>query len=115
MCRTKPKAAQKAEAVTTNQYKAGTVSYLNVIVTQTITLTNQITAVNILGRRMVASVLLLKALGGGWNASTRISADHLTGRNHKYSLPTEIQDVSTRGGHRRLCRADPGKASAQIG
>jgi len=45
------------------------VSYLNVITVQTIALTNEITAVQILGRRMVASVLLIQALGGGWSAS----------------------------------------------
>ena len=69
------KAAEQSVTVTTNQYKAGTVSYLNVIVAQTIALNNQITALNILGRRMTSSVLLVKALGGGWDASTLISAD----------------------------------------
>jgi outer membrane protein TolC len=60
------KAAQQSLAVTMNQYQAGIVSYLNVIVAQTIALSNQNTAVNILGRRLNASVLLVKALGGGW-------------------------------------------------
>jgi len=63
------KSAQKSVEVTTNQYKAGTVSYLDVIVTQTAALTNDLTATGILGRRMTASVLLIKALGGGWDAS----------------------------------------------
>jgi len=62
-------AAKESVVLTTNQYKAGTVSYLNVITVQTIALTNEITAVQILGRRMVASVLLIQALGGGWSAS----------------------------------------------
>jgi len=52
--------------VITNQYQAGIVSYLNVVVAQTIALTNERTAVDILGRRLNASVLLIKALGGGW-------------------------------------------------
>ena len=60
------KAAEQSVASTTKEYKAGTVSYLNVLVAQTIALGNQITALNILGRRMAASVLLVKALGGGW-------------------------------------------------
>lgn len=64
------KAAQQAVAVTSNQYKAGTVSYLNVIVVQTTALADERTALDILGRRMTASVLLVKALGGGWNASS---------------------------------------------
>lgn len=63
-------AAQQSVTVTVNQYKAGTVSYLDVVVSQTAALNNERTAVDILGRRMTASVLLVKALGGGWNAST---------------------------------------------
>jgi NodT family efflux transporter outer membrane factor (OMF) lipoprotein len=61
-------AAQQSLAVTMNQYQAGIVSYLNVIVGQAIALNNQSTAVNILGRRLNASVLLVQALGGGWKA-----------------------------------------------
>jgi NodT family efflux transporter outer membrane factor (OMF) lipoprotein len=63
------KAAQQSVTLTTNQYKAGTVSYLNVITAQTIALTNELTAVQIRGQRMTAAVLLVQALGGGWNAS----------------------------------------------
>ena len=58
--------AQQSLAVTMNQYQAGIVSYLNVIVAQTIALNNQRTAVDILGRRLNTSVLMVKALGGGW-------------------------------------------------
>ena len=42
-------------------------SYLNVVIAQAAALSNEQTAVDLLGRRMVASVLLVKALGGGWN------------------------------------------------
>jgi len=62
-------AAQQSLAVILNQYQAGIVSYLNVIVAQTIALSNQRTAVDILGRRMNAAVLLIKALGGGWQTT----------------------------------------------
>jgi len=62
-------AARQSLAVTTNQYQAGIVSYLNVVVAQTAALTNERTAVGILGRRLNACVLLVKALGGGWKAS----------------------------------------------
>ena len=62
-------AARQTVDVVTNQYKAGTVSYLNVIVAQTTALSNEQAALNILGRRMAASVSLVKALGGGWDAS----------------------------------------------
>jgi NodT family efflux transporter outer membrane factor (OMF) lipoprotein len=60
------KAAQQLLTVTMNQYKAGTVSYLNVIVAQTAALNNERSVVDIGGRRMTAIVLLIKALGGGW-------------------------------------------------
>jgi NodT family efflux transporter outer membrane factor (OMF) lipoprotein len=63
-------AAERSLAISTYQYKAGTVSYLQVITSQTIALQDEVSAVNILTRRMVASVLLIEALGGGWDAST---------------------------------------------
>lgn len=63
-------AARQTVEVVTNQYKAGTVSYLNVIVVQATALSSEQAALAILGRRMTASVALVKALGGGWNAST---------------------------------------------
>jgi NodT family efflux transporter outer membrane factor (OMF) lipoprotein len=59
-------AARQSVVLTTNQYKAGTVSYLNVITVQATALANERTAADILGRRLAASVLLVKALGGGW-------------------------------------------------
>jgi NodT family efflux transporter outer membrane factor (OMF) lipoprotein len=62
-------AARQTVEVVTNQYKSGTVSYLNVIVVQVIALSNEQAVLNILGRRMTASVSLVKALGGGWEAS----------------------------------------------
>jgi len=62
-------AAQESVRLTTNQYKAGVVGYLNVITVQTIALNDQITAVQLLGRRMAAAVLLIQALGGGWGAN----------------------------------------------
>jgi outer membrane protein TolC len=71
-------AAQQSVELTTNQYKAGTVSYLNVITVQTIALNDQVTAVQIMGRRMAAAVLLIQALGGGWNASELPSAQAVT-------------------------------------
>ena len=68
-------ASEQSLAVITNQYRAGTVSYLNVLVAQTVALSNQIAAINILGRRMTAAVLLIKALGGGWSTSALPSVD----------------------------------------
>jgi NodT family efflux transporter outer membrane factor (OMF) lipoprotein len=68
------RAARESVLLTTNQYKAGIVSYINVVTVQTTQLTNERTAVGILGRRLVAAVTLVKALGGGWSAA-EIAAD----------------------------------------
>ena len=51
------------------RYKAGLDPYLNVIAAQTALLTDQQAAVNFRMQQMVASVQLIKALGGGWDAS----------------------------------------------
>jgi NodT family efflux transporter outer membrane factor (OMF) lipoprotein len=61
--------ARQVVTVTTNQYRAGTVSYLDVVVAQATALDNERAAVDLRGRRMVAAVLLVKALGGGWTVS----------------------------------------------
>jgi outer membrane protein TolC len=63
------KAAHNALDISTYQYKAGTVNYLAVITEQAILLQDQVQALNILTRRMSASVLLVEALGGGWNTA----------------------------------------------
>ncbi|HEX4276135.1 MAG TPA: efflux transporter outer membrane subunit [Bryobacteraceae bacterium] len=77
-------AAQQQEAVTAanqslalenDRYKAGTDSYLNVITTEEIALSDQQQAITILQRRMVAAVDLVKAIGGGWDASVLPSKD----------------------------------------
>ena len=70
-------AAQQSLSLETDRYKAGTDSYLNVITTQTIALSDQQTAIVILQRRMTAAVDLVKALGGGWDASALPSAADL--------------------------------------
>jgi len=62
-------AALQSLEISTYQYKAGTASYLQVITSQTIALQYQISAVNILTRRMLATVLLIEALGAGWDSS----------------------------------------------
>jgi NodT family efflux transporter outer membrane factor (OMF) lipoprotein len=62
--------ANQSLALTINQYKAGTVNVLNVVVAQTTALTNQRTAVNLLGQRLVASTQLIANLGGGWTSAS---------------------------------------------
>jgi len=63
------RAARESVALTTNQYKAGIVSYINVVAVQTAWLNNERAAMVVLGRRLVAAVTLLKALGGDWSAA----------------------------------------------
>ena len=63
------KLARESVLLTTNQYKAGTVSYLNVVTVQASQLSNERTAVSLLGRRLSAAVGLIRALGGGWYAT----------------------------------------------
>jgi NodT family efflux transporter outer membrane factor (OMF) lipoprotein len=61
--------SERALTVSTVQYKAGTVSYLTVITAQATALSAERTAVNLMTRRLVASVALIQALGGGWDVS----------------------------------------------
>ena len=61
--------AQESLQLFTNRYKGGVDTYLQVITAQTIELANERNAIDILRRRLGASVLLIKALGGGWNVS----------------------------------------------
>ncbi len=63
------KASARTVSVVTNQYKAGVAAYLDVIAAQTARLANEKAAAQIMGSRLTASVLLIKALGGGWNVS----------------------------------------------
>jgi NodT family efflux transporter outer membrane factor (OMF) lipoprotein len=63
------KAAQQSLDISTNQYRGGIANYLQVITAQTSLLQNQRSVVDILMRRMAASVSLIQALGGGWDAA----------------------------------------------
>jgi NodT family efflux transporter outer membrane factor (OMF) lipoprotein len=61
--------AQEAERLTLNQYQQGTVAYTAVITAQTTRLNNEQTALGIMQSRLIASVALVQALGGGWSAA----------------------------------------------
>lgn len=60
-------AARRAATISMNQYKAGTISYLDVVSAQSTQLAAERTAVELLGRRLNASLTLLKAAGGDWH------------------------------------------------
>jgi NodT family efflux transporter outer membrane factor (OMF) lipoprotein len=62
-------AAQKYLELAITRYKGGVTSYLEVTTAQSAALSDELTAVNILGRRMVDAVTLVQALGGGWTSS----------------------------------------------
>lgn len=74
------KAAQESLDVSTYQYKAGVASYLQVITAQTFVLQDKLASVNIHTRRMAASILLIEALGGGWNAASLPTTRQLAGK-----------------------------------
>lgn len=62
-------ASQSSLDLSLIRYKGGVTSYLEVTTAQSAALGNQVTAVNILGRRLANTVLLIQALGGGWDRS----------------------------------------------
>jgi len=63
-------AAQRSLDLSNARYEGGVTSYLEVITAQNADLSDELTAVNILGRRMASAVLLIEAIGVGWDRST---------------------------------------------
>jgi outer membrane protein TolC len=68
-------AANRALDQSTNRYKGGLDTYLTVITAQNAALSNERTAVSLLTRRLTSTVLLVKALGGGWDVSKLPAVD----------------------------------------
>jgi NodT family efflux transporter outer membrane factor (OMF) lipoprotein len=62
--------ARRALEIANDRYVGGLTTFLDVITAQSVLLTNQRLSTQLLGQQMVTSVLLVKALGGGWDAST---------------------------------------------
>ncbi|MDR0770055.1 MAG: efflux transporter outer membrane subunit [Burkholderiales bacterium] len=63
-------AARDTETLIINQYKAGTTTYLNVVIAQTARLNAENHTIQLRGRQLTASVALINALGGGWPGLT---------------------------------------------
>src|SRR6185437_8931688 len=63
------KASEESLRLEIIRYKAGVDSFLNVITTENIALSDERTAVELVGRRMSATVSLIRSLGGGWDVS----------------------------------------------
>ncbi len=70
-------AARESLRLFTNRYRGGVDNYLQVITAQTVALSNERNDVDIRRRRFDASVLLIKALGGGWSATSLPAARDL--------------------------------------
>jgi outer membrane protein TolC len=60
------KTAEMALIIAFNRYRGGVTTYLEVVTAQNAALVAERTAVDLLTRRMIAAVLLIRALGGGW-------------------------------------------------
>jgi NodT family efflux transporter outer membrane factor (OMF) lipoprotein len=89
--------SQESLQLFTNRYKGGVDTYLQVITAQTIELANERNAIDILRRRLDASVLLIKALGGGWNVSNLPTFGASSGRAGDHQ--------NVRGGSTNLARS----------
>lgn len=66
-------AARDSLRLTENQYKAGLIAYIDVVVVQATALSNERSVLNILQSRLIASVQLIAALGGGWDGQLDVS------------------------------------------
>ncbi|WP_275959754.1 efflux transporter outer membrane subunit [Pseudomonas vanderleydeniana] len=62
--------ARESLRLTENQYKAGLIAYLDVVTVQTTALSNERSVLSLLQSRLLASVQLIAALGGGWDGAT---------------------------------------------
>ena len=72
-------AAQQTVAMTTNLYKDGATSFLEVVVAQTEELQAEQEGVDLRTRRQLASLALIRALGGGWTLSELPALRHMNG------------------------------------
>ena len=83
------KSANLAVQLTLNQYKAGTVAYTSVVTAQTIALTDATTLLTIRQNRVTASVALIQALGGGWDAASLDTPNGTAAQLHAQDRPAQ--------------------------
>lgn len=81
------RAAQTAERQALAQYRGGTATYLSVVTAQTLSLSNQRTAMQLRGRQLAASVALFTAIGGGWDPAAPLPASVTTPLSSSDSTP----------------------------
>jgi NodT family efflux transporter outer membrane factor (OMF) lipoprotein len=87
-------AAQTSLNQSLTRYKGGVTTYLEVITAQGLALSDERTAVQILGRQISASVLLVRALGGGWDSSTLPQRPECCGKLIGQTTGTVLQAAS---------------------
>jgi outer membrane protein TolC len=81
------RAAQTAERQALAQYRGGTATYLSVVTAQTLSLSNQRTAMQLRGRQLAASVALFTAIGGGWDPAAPLPPSVTTPLSSSDSTP----------------------------
>jgi NodT family efflux transporter outer membrane factor (OMF) lipoprotein len=91
--------AKQALAIVTNEYKAGTVAYVSVLTAQTTAFSAEQKLASLAGQRMVSSVGLVKALGGGWSVA---QADREDGT---MAAPSAAASSSAAGGQQAAAQA----------
>ncbi len=89
-------AAQKSLDLSNTRYSGGVTSYLEVTVAQSAALQDEVTAVNILGRRMANTVLLIQALGGGWDRSNLPARPECCGKLASAAALSSVNTGSSR-------------------
>jgi NodT family efflux transporter outer membrane factor (OMF) lipoprotein len=80
-------ASQASLELSNIRYAGGVTSYLEVTVAQSAALSNEVTAVNLVGRRMATTVQLIQALGGGWDSSELPQRPECCGKLASYVSP----------------------------
>jgi NodT family efflux transporter outer membrane factor (OMF) lipoprotein len=107
------KAARQSVTISTNQYKAGTISTLDLLLVVATARNNERSAITILGNRLNASALLVKALGGGWKASDLPSVGGWKPEAPKKTSATAQQDHPAGQADQKLAESGPGEKPKQ--
>ena len=107
------KAARLSVTISTNQYMAGTISTLDLLVVVTKARNNERTAITIFGNRMNASALLVKALGGGWKASDLPSVEGWKPEAPPKPQASKLPDHPAGQAGQKLAEGHPGEKPTQ--